>query len=318
MKNLIGKYRLAKLTPDELRESREKANAMSDDELSKSIFADWDDFEPEASQMNEDAENKIYKRIASNWLHSRKAVAPVLWRWISIAAMIAVPVLLFTTIYFRMESNRSESGLTCVSTGSNEKASVVLPDGTEIAMNGNSNIEYDLAAFNGECRNIRFAGEGYFNVAKDENCPFIIGVAGMEVTVKGTVFDLQAYEANDYVSLFLLEGAVVLRSEKTDEQVELRPNEKAVMDRTTGLISVSQIDRNENPAGWKSSKLFFHNAELAGVISQIEEHFDCTIIIDDAVKNECFSGLVPIDNISGALSVIEKAFNTRLAVVVRE
>ena len=37
MKNLIGKYRLAKLTPDELRESRDKANAMSDDELSKSI-----------------------------------------------------------------------------------------------------------------------------------------------------------------------------------------------------------------------------------------------------------------------------------------
>ena len=317
MKNLIGKYRLAKLTPDELRESRDKANAMSDDELSKSILADWNDFEPKASQMNDDAENQIYNRIASNWLYGRKKVS-VMWRWIGIAAMIAVPVLLFTTVYAHMESNRRESGITCVSTGSHEKASVLLPDGTEIAMNGNSHIKYDLSTFSGESRNVTFAGEGYFNVAKNENCPFVIGVAGMEVTVKGTVFDLQAYEANDYVSLFLLEGAVMLRSEKTDEQVELRPNEKAVMDRTTGVISVSPIDRNENPAGWKSSKLFFQNAELASVISQIEEQFDCTIIIDDSVKNEYFSGLVPINNISGALSVIEKAFNTRLAVVVRE
>ncbi len=317
MKNLIGKYRLSRLTPDELRESREKANAMTDDELSKSIFADWNDFEPESGQMNEDAENHIYSRIASNWLHRRKTVS-VLWRWISIAAMIAVPVLLFTTIYFHGESNNNESGLTCVSTGYNEKASVLLPDGTEIAMNGNSHIEYDLATFSRECRNITFSGEGYFNVAKEKNRPFIIGVAGMEITVKGTVFDLHAYEDNDYVSLFLLDGAVVLRSEKTDEQVELRPNEKAVMNRTTGLISVSQIDRNDNPAGWKSSKLFFHKAELDSVISQIEEHFDCTIVIDDSVKKEYFSGLVPIDNISGALSVIEKAFDTRLAVVVRE
>ncbi|RZM04132.1 MAG: hypothetical protein EOO88_56140, partial [Pedobacter sp.] len=80
-----------------------------------------------------------------------------------------------------------------LSTDNGETYQLRLPDGSLVALNATSSLEYP-ANFNGKKeRRVKLTGEGYFEVAKDKAHPFIVKTAEQEVEVLGTHFNVNAY-----------------------------------------------------------------------------------------------------------------------------
>ena len=72
------------------------------------------------------------------------------------------------------------------------KTKLTLQDGTKVWLNAGSKIQYDSDF--GRERLLKLSGEAYLEVAKDEDCPFIVDAGEVKVKVLGTCFNVRAYK----------------------------------------------------------------------------------------------------------------------------
>jgi ferric-dicitrate binding protein FerR (iron transport regulator) len=72
------------------------------------------------------------------------------------------------------DQNPVPETLCTVSAPKGHIAKCVLPDGTGVWINTNSSITYDIASYNGACRDIRLLGEAYFEVSQNKGKPFVV------------------------------------------------------------------------------------------------------------------------------------------------
>ena len=73
---------------------------------------------------------------------------------------------------------------------------VVLPDGSKVWLNAGTLLIYP-SSFISESRNVYIAGEGFFEVSKDKEHPFIVTTNHLELEVLGTTFNISAYPDNN-------------------------------------------------------------------------------------------------------------------------
>ena len=98
-------------------------------------------------------------------------------------------------------------------------------------MNAGSVLRY-YRGFGIRGRDVTLDGEGYFKVAKNEKIPFFVNTNGVQVRVVGTVFNVRAYDDDDYVMVSLLEGRVNL-SALSGSEMKLFPSEQALYKKNT-------------------------------------------------------------------------------------
>lgn len=83
----------------------------------------------------------------------------------------------------------------------------VLPDGSRVDLNGDSDITVEYSA--GIRRVVLVRGEGLFDVAKDPSRPFIVATTGAEVRAIGTVFSVARDKG--VVDVVVTEGRVAVK-----------------------------------------------------------------------------------------------------------
>lgn len=121
-------------------------------------------------------------------------------------------------------------------TGKGEKASLTLPDGTEVALGYDSRLAYNPSEFNRKGRHVNLSGEAYFDVAKAHGSPFTISNDRIEVKVVGTRFNLQVRRNRPFARLTLDEGGVLFTSVKTGRTASVTPGSTATLDYASGGI----------------------------------------------------------------------------------
>lgn len=84
------------------------------------------------------------------------------------------------------------------------KSKVTFPDGSVVWLNAGSKVKYD-SNFAKESRNVALSGEGYFEVSKNEELPFVVNTGNLSVKVLGTKFNLKSYEEDSEVKVTLKE-----------------------------------------------------------------------------------------------------------------
>src|SRR5690606_5703321 len=95
--------------------------------------------------------------------------------------------------------------------------------------NAASSLKYP-SRFTGNSRVVELTGEGYFEVAEDKNIPFKVICSGQKIDVLGTVFNISAYEEDEYTITTLVSGAVkVSRSENDRNALLLQPGEQVLL-----------------------------------------------------------------------------------------
>lgn len=122
--------------------------------------------------------------------------------------------------------------------------------------------------FVGAERVVRLEGEAYFEVAKDDEQPFVVTFGDQKVKVLGTHFNITAYDEGVQRTT-LIEGKVQV--ERGGETMMLSPNEQVTM--VGGKMRKKSIDASEYIA-WKEGYFVFHNATPNEIMQQLTYWYD--------------------------------------------
>ena len=311
MDELEQKYRNDKLNPDELKRLREEVNSMSDDRLEDSLREAWESAEASSSDTHRLDELKM--RIDQRLFPSHRVV-PLYWKVLRIAAAVLLPLFMIATVYLYQENTVLSQKDFVATTGKGEQVTISLPDGTQVTLNAESRLSYNLSNFNSDERRVVFDGEGYFRVAKNPSSPFSISAKGLKVSVLGTTFNLRARSADATAELSLEEGSVRFQSLKTGQGVILSPNQTAILDQIHGTVTVEESSYTTDVSAWRRGELVFRNVPFAEVLKELEEVYHVSIVIETEeidYQNDLFTGVLSRTNINEALEVIEHSYHLK-------
>lgn len=203
-------------------------------------------------------------------------------RWLSYAAAVA---LMASISYFSFKGGQhkmeSAFGDIVVEAPQGSRTQMTLPDGTKVWLNAGSKISY-TQGFSLVNRLVMLVGEGYFEVARNEQLPFRVISKDLQVSVLGTKFNFRDYPADAEATVSLAEGKVVLDdlTHPGKESVYLTPNQRAVLVKQTGKITVEDYTVS-NAVQWTNGNLIFDGEPLKDIIKDLERSYNVKITIAD-------------------------------------
>src|SRR5690606_7913853 len=113
-------------------------------------------------------------------------------------------------------------------------------------------------------RTVELSGEGYFEVAKNKNYPFVVFSKGQRVQVLGTHFNISSYPEELIIKTTLMEGSISVEPiNDTDAVRILKPGEQSLL--KGHVIQVKQADMEEVIA-WKNGFFRFNEEPLTSVM----------------------------------------------------
>lgn len=179
---------------------------------------------------------------------------------------------------------------------------VLLADGTTVHLNAASELRFPMRFGNGQ-RVVELKGEAYFDVKKDAEHPFIVKTHYGEVTVLGTVFNVNAYDDRQRCEVTLVKGRVRFTT-PTRESVELDPGEQALS--TGNLVQKRHVDV-EDYVSWTKGVYNFHNESLSNIISTFSKWYDVEVVYDSSdIASQTYTGTVRrYDAMNAFLDVFE-------------
>ena len=107
--------------------------------------------------------------------------------------------------------------------------SIALPDGSKIVLNKHSKLSYS-STFAEKERRVTLEGEGFFEVERDTQKPFIIQVSHAEVEVLGTSFNVQGYDNRQEIEVIVQTGLVKFSVPEVKHEVKLAAGQKTLQD----------------------------------------------------------------------------------------
>ena len=179
---------------------------------------------------------------------------------------------------------------------------VVLADGTKVWLNSASSMSYPTR-FTGKDRQVQLKGEAYFEVAEDKTKPFKVSVGDVQVEVLGTHFDVMAYEDENAINTTLLAGAVRVTSKRTGSRV-LAASQEASMDRSSGSLSVNEVDADESIA-WKNGFFDFKGVSIETVMRQLARWYDVDVEYEGKTDKHFRGTISRSENVSAVFKMLE-------------
>lgn len=152
---------------------------------------------------------------------------------------------------------------------------IVLPDGTEVAVNLRTSLLY--AGFRDRRIVLLSEGEAYFDVAHDRQHPFSVHTGNGMVTVTGTRFNLWSDPQELVVSL--LAGEVSVRG-KDGVSVILAPGQQARLLAGESRPAVAAVDATD-AAAWRDGKIVLKDMTLDRALPMINRYLDRPLRIGD-------------------------------------
>ena len=158
--------------------------------------------------------------------------------------------------------------------------------------------------FRAENRQVELTGQGYFEVTKNPEKPFIVKVnPAYSVEVLGTTFNVSAYPGVKRQTT-LIEGQVAVNWHR--QQVVIRPGQQAAeTDEGLRVASVNVM----NYVGWKEHRFVYENKLLGEVLEDLERWYDVEVfVMHDEIRNLHLTANLPrYENMDKVLEIIEYA-----------
>lgn len=283
---LYTRFLSRKITSEEFKEFKSSLNGLSDAELSEKMEAYWDkhtDYPRMTAEQKENIREKLRRQVYPY----RKHFSLSRFR---VVAAVAVVVLLSVTVWnISVLSERQEAAepfLVEVPVGN--KVQLTLPDKSTVKLNSESKLAYNYK--HGK-RVTELTGEGYFEVAKDREHPFVVQIGTLNIEVLGTHFNVRSYGDNDEVEASLLEGSIRLYDAHSPAKaIILKPSEKAIYSKSSKRIELLQTD-NVKEIAWTHDHLVFESEKLSTVFHRIERWYGVKItLLCPEIANDRISG----------------------------
>lgn len=185
-------------------------------------------------KMIESSWKSLSRKISSkdSFLTTSFIIRKALSKYVSIA--VAILLIIFSTIFlWTIHNNENQKWLIVSNPAGKIPKTITLSDGSLVKLNASSSIRYP-EKFQ-KTREVYLAGEALFIVNHDVNKPFQVHSKQQEVTVLGTVFNINSYDANPFSETTLISGRVKLEIKndkgKMQETILLSKNQKVKFDK---------------------------------------------------------------------------------------
>ncbi|MCD6367035.1 MAG: DUF4974 domain-containing protein [Bacteroidales bacterium] len=204
-----------------------------------------------------------------------------------IAAILLLPVLVISTWYFltdrRFFVKEEKTIYAEIYSPLAARTRFELPDGSTGWLNSGSSLKFPVK-FYGPQRKVELSGEGFFNVVKNSEKPFVVKTSDMNITALGTRFNVLAYPDDETCEITLESGKVVFEkireSGEPVKRVELQPNHQLVISRKRGIIDTREVVP-EKYTSWKEGKLILRNDPMNEVVKKIGRWYNVEIDLKD-------------------------------------
>ena len=200
------------------------------------------------------------------------------------------------------------------------KSKVKLPDGSLVWLNAGSTLRYS-SDFNTNHREVYLEGEGYFDVARNEQTPFWVQTSTITIKVLGTAFNVKAYPEEAFVETIVERGVVQLVDPLSDspKTTLLHAHQKAVVVKGSqsgkepagetpvqetkpeeakplSYIPIADVKINSDVktevyTSWKDTRWVIEREKLSTFAVKLERRYNVRFVFaDEELKEYVFSG----------------------------
>lgn len=304
IESLLEKYLCGTILPEEAERLRQLSNLCGDEELNYFFSKQWEAYSPaaviempEIQQISETLYQKLQATKKNTFIGF----------WMRAAAILLLVLTTGLSAYLLVD-NREMAMLgereVIVRVEKGQRVGLTLPDGSSVLLNSESLLSY-RQDFGQQDREVKFAGEGYFEITKNPEKKFTVKTQFMNVEVLGTAFNFYAYESKEEVELTLVEGKVFLCTNTQPEQTAtLEPDSKAVYNKTTGKLKVEPTNTFFETA-WQAKELVFRSEPLAEVLQKVERRYGVVIHVDkEELLRETYTGVFDKEELSKVMEIL--------------
>lgn len=228
------------------------------------------------------------------------------------AAAVAVCVIGLTIASVHV-SSRYLAGRETTDRG--ETRRLMLDDGSALALNTQSVVQ---VRFDDDLRRIVMRrGEASFQVAHDEQRPFVVQAGDVSVRAVGTAFNVRMKENGEGVEVTVTEGVVEVTRADASQQVTIqrgRHNEEIIAQPRQPIevepLSDEVIARR---LAWHEGRLIFEGERLASAVEEVNRYSTVAVVIEDAqLADQAFIGTFKIGDARGFAHAAAAAFDARV------
>jgi ferric-dicitrate binding protein FerR (iron transport regulator) len=234
-----------------------------------------------------------------------------LWRPYYKVAVLVTGIIIWTAVLFVF---KFYNGPTIYTTKYGETKNIILPDGSTVTMNANSNIRYIDNWQQTHVREVWLSGEAFFDVLRKtewKHAKFIVHTQNLNVEVLGTKFNVN--NRRGVVKVVLNSGKVKLnQGNSTHADVVMRPKDLVEFNGQNKAF-VKKIVEPENYISWMNHKLIFNETPVSEIAQVLEDTYGMKVILKDPqVGNRKFTGSVPNKQISLLLNILSESLNIKI------
>lgn len=250
-------------------------------EKDEALHAVWD--QAEYPDVSEKQKQLAFSRLEQQFNREDPKPSSALhmprWIWmaaVGITSLLSLPV----SYYLLKEARMIENKIAAVSfiehyVPIGKREQLLLPDSTSVWLNSGSLLIYP-SSFVGSKREVYLAGEGYFSVTKNKECPFVVKSHALDIQVLGTRFNLSAYPDAEKMVATLEQGSIHVQLKNGSDPYLLTPEEQLIYKPHSGEVKRCQVIVADY-YDWIEGGLYFNSASLKDVFSSLERTYNITI-----------------------------------------
>ncbi|MEO5892049.1 MAG: FecR family protein [Ferruginibacter sp.] len=218
-----------------------------------------------------------------------------------------------------------------ISTKSGSRTKIQLPDGSSVWLNGGSKLVYDNRHFGENIREVTLTGEGYFDIVKKKDKPFILHVNNLDIKVVGTAFNVRAYPGEKNTETSLVRGSIEVTIKDREEKIMMIPNDKLIISNeempalkenkllagapvsvtkhsymSMGHLTMSRDESTVVETAWVENKLIFDKETFEEVAFKMERWYGVSIrFADEKLKLQRLTGTFEKETVTEALAALQ-------------
>lgn len=293
-------------------ESLEFLNYLFTTKEGQLFFNQWLQQQPSDENIGNIDYDRIYQRVKLyvdvipnvSWI--RKITSSSAVRYVQrVAAVFFIPLLGFSA-YLAIKKyepqNREVTSVVLIAPESQQleysspagaRLRVLLPDSTEVWLNGKSKLILSQT-YGSKDRTVKLVGEAFFKVKRNEHVKFIVKTGSIDVKALGTSFNVIAYPGEKQVEAVLISGKLAINKVNhslfaDNDEIILKPDQKVTFDRDSDAMNVEDVYA-EPYQSWTKGKLIFSDDAMVKVAKVLEHFYNVRIDIQDSqIRNYRFS-----------------------------
>lgn len=164
----------------------------------------------------------------------------------------------------------------------------ILPDSSKVWMHPESSIRY--AKNFTKNRKVWLKGSSLFEVQKYPGSKFQVYIEKAFIEVKGTKFLVEKIE-NGKNEITLFHGCIAFNTERTGEEVIMKPLQQIVYDSSDSKIQTRNIENIE----WQHGKFKFNAMPLKQLLHIVNQIYNTHIVFEGKGEYSPFSGTIRQD-----------------------